>query len=71
LAELPKKIDDLHAEIASLHQAWANPDLYRRDAASFASKTARLGAAQTELDAAETEWLELEILREELQRNDS
>jgi len=66
LSELPKKIDALHAEIASLHQALANPDLYRQDAKAFAAKTARLGVAQSELEAAETEWLELEILREEL-----
>ena len=33
---------------------------------AFAAKTARLGAAQAELEAAETEWLELEMLREEL-----
>ena len=34
-------------------------------------KTARLGAAQAELEAAETEWLELEMLREELRRSES
>jgi len=50
----------------SLHQALADPDLYRQDAKAFAAKTARLGVAQSELEAAETEWLELEILREEL-----
>ena len=32
LAELPKQIEALQAEIASLHQALADPDLYRRDA---------------------------------------
>ena len=67
LAELPRKIDALHAEIGSLQQALADVDLYRRDAAAFAAKTSRLGAAQAELDAAETEWLELELLREELE----
>ncbi len=41
----------------------ADPDLYRRNAADFQAKTKRLGAAQSELDAAETEWLELEMLR--------
>ena len=46
--------------------ALADPDLYSRDAKAFAAKTARLGAAQVELEAAETEWLELELLREEL-----
>ena len=47
-------------------QALADPDLYRRDPKDFQAKTNRLGAAQAELDAAETEWLELEMLREEL-----
>jgi ATP-binding cassette subfamily F protein uup len=66
LAELPKKIETLQAEITGLHQALADPDLYRRDAGSFSAKTARLTAAQVELETAETEWLELELLREEL-----
>ena len=67
LAELPDKIDALQAEIADLHRALADPDLYRRDPVSFAARTARLDTAQGELEAAETEWLELEMLREELQ----
>jgi ATP-binding cassette subfamily F protein uup len=67
LAELPRKIEALQAEIATLHQALADPDLYRRDATSFAAKTARLNAAQADLETAENEWLELEMLREELE----
>ena len=66
LAELPRKIEALHAEIAQLQSALADPDLYRRNAADFQAKTQRLSAAQTELEAAETEWLELEMLKEEL-----
>jgi ABC transport system ATP-binding/permease protein len=66
LAELPKKIEALHAEMAALNQALADPDLYRRNAADFQAKTRRLSAAQAELNAAETEWLELEMLKEEL-----
>jgi ABC transport system ATP-binding/permease protein len=66
LAELPKKIDSLHAEMAALNEALADAGLYGRDPKAFAAKTARLAAAQAELDAAETEWLELEMLREEL-----
>ena len=68
LVELPKRIEALHAEMAALQQAMADPGLYTRDPKSFAAKTARIGAVQAELDAAETEWLELEMLREELQR---
>jgi ATP-binding cassette subfamily F protein uup len=66
LAELPKKIEALHAEIAALHVALGDADLYSRDPKTFASKTKRLGGAHAELEAAETEWLELEMLREEL-----
>jgi ABC transport system ATP-binding/permease protein len=66
LAELPKRIEVLQAEIAALHAALGDADLYSRDPKTFAAKTARLGAAQTELDSAETEWLELEMLKEEL-----
>ena len=39
---------------------------YARDPKTFATKSNRLAAAQAELDTAETEWLELEMLREEL-----
>ena len=66
LVELPKKIDALRTEMATIHAAMADPTLYSRDPKGFAAKGARLGAAQAEIDAAETEWLELEMLREEL-----
>jgi ABC transport system ATP-binding/permease protein len=67
LAELPKKIEALHAEMVALNASLADANLYTRDPKAFAAKTNRLAAAQAELDAAETEWLELEMLREELQ----
>ena len=66
LVELPKKIAALQAEMAAINEALADPNLYGRDPKSFQTKTGRLGAAQAELDAAESEWLELEMLREEL-----
>jgi ATP-binding cassette subfamily F protein uup len=56
----------LQAEMARLNADLADTTLYSRDAKAFAAKSARLAAAQAELDAAETEWLELEMLREEL-----
>jgi ATP-binding cassette subfamily F protein uup len=52
--------------MTALNVALADPELYRRDARTFQTKTARLTAAQAELDAAETEWLELEMLKAEL-----
>jgi ATP-binding cassette subfamily F protein uup len=66
LVELPKKMDALRAEMAAINAALADPGFWGRDPKGFQAKTARLAAAQAELDAAETEWLELEMLREEL-----
>jgi ATP-binding cassette subfamily F protein uup len=66
LAELPKKMEALQGEIATLNEALTDASLYSRDPTVFAAKSSRLLAAQAELDAAETEWLELEMLKEEL-----
>ncbi|MCA0305738.1 MAG: ABC transporter ATP-binding protein, partial [Proteobacteria bacterium] len=67
LVELPKKIEALQAEMAAINAALADAGLYARDPKAFQAKSNRLAAAQAEIDAAETEWLELEMLREELQ----
>jgi len=66
LVELPKTMAALQAEMAAIHAAMADATLYSRDPKGFAAKSARLGTAQAELEAAETAWLELEMLREEL-----
>ncbi|MCX7362603.1 MAG: ABC transporter ATP-binding protein, partial [Alphaproteobacteria bacterium] len=66
LVELPKKIAALQAEMAAIDTAMADPDFYTRDPKGFQAKTTRLGTAQAELDVAEMEWLELEMLKEEL-----
>jgi ATP-binding cassette subfamily F protein uup len=66
LAELPGRIEALQAEMSAINEALADPQLYARDPKTFAAKSNRLAAAQAELDAAENEWLELEMLREEL-----
>ena len=66
LETLPRRIEALQAEIATLQAALADPALFTRDPDGFAAKSKRLEAAQADLDAAETEWLELELLREEI-----
>jgi len=66
LVELPKTMAALQAEMAAIHAAMADATLYSRDPKGFAAKSARLGTAQAELEAAETEWLELEMLKAEL-----
>jgi ATP-binding cassette subfamily F protein uup len=66
LTELPKRMEALQAEMARLNADLADATLYSRDAKAFTAKSARLAAVQAELDSAETEWLELEMLRDEL-----
>ena len=66
LDELPNRIAGFEAEIAELEAALADPGLYSRDPKGFQSKTARLSALRDALAAAEDEWLEIEMLREEL-----
>jgi ATP-binding cassette subfamily F protein uup len=63
---LPREIDRLHGELATLEKALADPGLYGRDRAGYEAKAARLGAAKQALAAAEERWLELEHKREEL-----
>ena len=45
----------------------ADPMLYARDRAAFDKTSAALTAAQAELSAAEERWLELELLRGEIE----
>ena len=66
LETLPATMAKLEAEITTLQAKLADPALYSRDPKAFASVTQRLAAAQAELAAGETHWLELELLREEL-----
>ena len=55
-------------EIAVLHGVLADADLYARDPKKFADTSAKLEKAQAELSVSEEKWLELEMLREELER---
>ena len=67
LETLPARIATLEAEAAKLGRALGDPDLYARDPARFARTTAALDAARASLAEAEEQWLELEMLREELE----
>ncbi|WP_193172766.1 ATP-binding cassette domain-containing protein [Nisaea nitritireducens] len=68
LDTLPDTIDKLGTEIETLGNELANPDLFTRDPKRFKAASARLEAAQTELDDAENRWLELEELRESIEK---
>ncbi len=64
--EINALIPKLQAEIAALEKDLADAGLYARDAAAFTKKSSRVGAARTELENIEMEWLEIEEKRESL-----
>jgi ATP-binding cassette subfamily F protein uup len=67
LETLPARIAALETEVAKLNAVLDDPDLYTRDAQSFAATTTALETARSVLAAAEEQWLELEMRREELE----
>ena len=64
--EINALIPKLQAEIAALEKDLADAGLYARDPAAFTKKSARVGAARTDLENIEMEWLEIEEKRESL-----
>jgi ATP-binding cassette subfamily F protein uup len=66
LETLPGEIAALQEKIRAAQEKLADPGLYARDRKAFDEISAALVAAQAELAAAEDKWLELEILREEI-----
>jgi ABC transport system ATP-binding/permease protein len=67
LKDLPVRIAALQAQIVSLQKELADESLYTRNAKRFAEAAALLSARQSELAAAEESWLEIEMLREEIE----
>jgi ATP-binding cassette subfamily F protein uup len=69
LERLPGEMAALEGRIAELEAALADAGLYARDRAAFDRATADLAAAREAHATAEEEWLELELLREDLEAN--
>ena len=67
LETLPGEMADLRTEIANLQTTMANPDLYSGDSGAFKGLALDLDNKQNALSAAEERWLELEMLREEIE----
>jgi len=66
LETLPKTIAGLQLKADELQARLADPLFYARDRTGFEKVTTDLGETQRKLAAAEEQWLELEILREEI-----
>ncbi|RIK84486.1 MAG: elongation factor 3 [Hyphomicrobiales bacterium] len=67
LETLPGEMDELHGKIAALEARMADPAFYTRDPQGFSRVAAELDALREKLSALEEEWLELEMLREEIE----
>ena len=68
LETLPKTIEKLQAEIAKQQKLLDDPTLYARDRKTFDEASRAIARAQEELATAEDRWLELEVLREEIEQ---
>jgi len=68
LEELPKQIASLETEVGALQTELTDNTLYARDPARFAAVMAKLSQLQMTLAASEDRWIELEMLRTEIER---
>ena len=66
LETLPKKMDEQRALLAKLQAVLDDPNLYAREPAKFAKASDAFAKGQAELNAMEDQWLELEMLREDM-----
>jgi ATP-binding cassette subfamily F protein uup len=67
LETLPSRIAELEKAAQKLKGALADPDLYGTDPQRFAKLSDSLATTESALAKAEEEWLELAILREEIE----
>ena len=67
LATLPTRIEELNLRRAKLQALLDDPELYAKDAPKFAKASELFATVESELAAAEEEWLELEIKREAIE----
>ncbi|MGJ8563416.1 MAG: ABC-F family ATP-binding cassette domain-containing protein [Alphaproteobacteria bacterium] len=65
LEKLPGEIEAANARLASLEAKMADADFFTKDPDGFNKVVETLGDVHERIDALETEWLELEALKEE------
>lgn len=69
LEVLPAEIEQLEKTISEISQSLSDPDLYAADPDAFNRLSARLLELQEQKDSKETQWLELQMLKESLDRS--
>lgn len=67
LENLPKEMEKAQGEIAKREQRMADPQLFSKDPAAFNTLAQEMAKLREKLEGMEEEWLELEMLREELE----
>ena len=67
LETIPGRIEAFRVQQAALQRKLDDPNFYAKDPFSFAKTTTDYGDLQQKIDKLEQEWLELEMLREELE----
>jgi len=66
LEQLPNEMAQHEADIKAIEAVLADPNLFSSDPDKFNKAIADLDAVKTKLEACEEEWLELEMLKEEI-----
>ena len=69
LEVLPSEIEQLEKTISEISQSLSDPDLYVADPDAFNRLSARLLELQEQKDSKETQWLELQMLKESLEHS--
>ncbi len=67
LENLPKEMEKAQGEIAKREERMADPNLFTKDPATFNTLAKEMTKLREKLETMEEEWLELEMLREELE----
>ncbi|NTJ43361.1 ABC-F family ATP-binding cassette domain-containing protein [Agrobacterium larrymoorei] len=67
LENLPKEMEKAQSEIAKREERMADPQLFTKDPGAFNTLAGEMAKLREKLEAMEEEWLELEMLREELE----
>ncbi|WP_320201146.1 ABC-F family ATP-binding cassette domain-containing protein [Agrobacterium sp. rho-13.3] len=67
LENLPKEMEKAQGEIAKREERMADPNLFAKDPNAFSKLAEEMSRLRAKLETMEEEWLELEMLREELE----